>query len=83
MVVIAVVTGSWWGWLAELLARAWVMWLGARREGESLVAQRPNKRLKLAAPFFYGSLLFVNSSSRRRSLGAFRYAARHVLQIIC
>jgi hypothetical protein len=29
-----------------------------------------NKRLKLAAPFFYGSLLFVNASESRRSLGA-------------
>jgi hypothetical protein len=31
---------------------------------------RPNKRLKLAAPLFCGSLLFVNTSSSRRSLGA-------------
>ncbi len=29
-------------------------------------------RLKLTAPFFYGSLPFVNTSSRRRSLGAIR-----------
>jgi hypothetical protein len=29
-------------------------------------------RLKLTAPFFYGSLRFVNTSSRRRSLGAIR-----------
>ena len=33
---------------------------------------RPDKRLKLPAPSSYGSLLFVNSSSRRRSLGASR-----------
>ena len=32
----------------------------------------PNRRLKLAAPFFCSSLLFVKSSSRRRSLGASR-----------
>jgi hypothetical protein len=35
-------------------------------------AALPNKRLKLAAPSSCGSLLFVNSSSRRRSLGASR-----------
>ncbi len=29
----------------------------------------PNKRLKLAAPSWYGSLLFVETSSSRRSLG--------------
>ncbi len=31
--------------------------------------------LKLTAPFFYGSLPFVNTSSRRRSLGAIRWAS--------
>ena len=32
----------------------------------------PNTRLKLAAPFCCGNLLFVKSSSRRRSLSATR-----------
>ena len=38
----------------------------------SLFCAQPNKRLKLAAPSSCGSLPFVNSSSRRRSLGASR-----------
>ena len=33
---------------------------------------RPNKRLKLAAPSCCGSLLFVNTKTLRRSLGASR-----------
>lgn len=33
-------------------------------------AGRPNKRLKLAAPTYCGSLLFVNPPIQRRSLGA-------------
>ena len=32
----------------------------------------PNKRLKLPAPFFFGSLLFVKTTTLRRSLGAIR-----------
>jgi len=38
----------------------------------SLFCAQPNKRLKLAAPSFYGSPSLVNSSSRRRSLSAIR-----------
>ena len=33
---------------------------------------RPNKRLKLAAPFFCGGHLFATTKSSRRSLGAIR-----------
>jgi len=32
----------------------------------------PNMRLKLAAPGVCGSILFVNDTARRRSLGAVR-----------
>jgi hypothetical protein len=37
-----------------------------------LGALLPNKRLKLAAPFFYGGPLFVSVTVSRRRLGAFR-----------
>jgi len=37
-----------------------------------LISEQPNKRLKLAAPSCWGSLLFVNIQTRRRSLGASR-----------
>jgi len=33
---------------------------------------RPNKRLKLAAPRFKGSVMFVNNEAARRSLSAIR-----------
>jgi hypothetical protein len=33
----------------------------------------PDMRLKLTAPFFYGSLPFVNTSSRRRGSGTIRW----------
>ena len=46
-------------------------------------AHLPNKRLKLPAPTSKGNHLFVNDTALRRSLGASRYAAHHVLQIIC
>jgi len=37
-----------------------------------LLGAAPNKRLKLAAPSWYGGHLFVKSSSSRRSLSAIR-----------
>jgi len=36
----------------------------------TIFGAQPNKRLKLAAPSCCGSLLFVNTSRSRRSLGA-------------
>ena len=38
----------------------------------SFVQQLSNKRLKLAAPFFCGGHLFVNTENLRRSLSAIR-----------
>jgi hypothetical protein len=50
-----------------------MMWVRSAYDATRfLLNRRPNKRLKLAAPSRYGSLLFVKSSSSRRSLGAFR-----------
>ena len=40
----------------------------------------PNTRLKLSVPGVYGRIPFVNVHFRRRSLGAFRYAAHDVRQ---
>src|SRR5256885_759478 len=50
-----------------------------------MLAMQPNKRLKLAAPSCCGSLVFVKSSSRRRSLGRIPLGSRnwvHLMRVL-
>ena len=49
----------------------------------TFIGAQPNQRLKLTPPVVCGRIPFVNTPVRRRSLAAIRYAARHLLQIIC
>jgi hypothetical protein len=47
-------------------------WVAASLVLKSLSSVLPNKRLKLAAPRFKGSVMFVNNQTARRSLSTIR-----------